>query len=103
VALYGALYRELYLTYELESADRVGRFFWMMLEDLLSHPRLTKISGDLKTYSLNRVLYGRSEKDAGKASRDDNRFRTPGFPVGVIIPKSDQLASELRWISRDSS
>jgi hypothetical protein len=89
LALLGALYREAYLTFELETAQKLGLWFWVLLEEYLSNPRLEGLQDGFSDFVIGRVLYG---KDVGEASRSMNPYkfpRLPGQPIGILLPAND--------------
>jgi hypothetical protein len=89
LALLGALYREAYLTFELETAQKLGLWFWALLEEYLSNSRLDGLQDGFSDFVIGRVLYG---KEAGEASRSMNPYkfpRLPGQPIGILLPAND--------------
>ena len=89
LALLGALYREAYLTFELETAQKLGTWFWVLLEEYLSNPRFDGLQDGFLDFAVGRVLYG---KEAGDASRAMNPYalpRLPGRPIGILLPAND--------------
>lgn len=89
LALLGWLFKELQLTFELESAERIGHWFWVLLEEFLSHPAFESIEEDFdfKQYCVNRILYGRSDLDALKSFSLSESLRLPGKPIGKLLPE----------------
>ena len=89
LALLGALYREAYLTFELETAQKLGSWFWVLLEEYLSNPRLDGLQDGFSDFVIGRVLYG---KEAREASRSMNPYkfpRLPDQPIGILLPAND--------------
>lgn len=89
LALLAALYREAYLTFELETAQQLGKWFWVLLEEYLSNPRLDGLQDGFSDFVVARVLYG---KEAGKAGRSMNPYtfpRLPDRPIGILFPAND--------------
>lgn len=89
IALLGGLYRELYLTFELEDATRVGTAFWMLLEEFTASDDFSTIDGDFLHYCVSRILYGRSDAEATRSFTAFDPVRLPGKPIGLFMPLSD--------------
>lgn len=89
LALLGALYREAYLTFELETAQKLGLWFWVLLEEYLSNPRLYGLQDGFADFVVGRMLYG---KEAAVASHPMNPYtfpRLPDRPIGILLPAND--------------
>lgn len=89
IALLGALYREAYLSFELSAAQRLGHWFWVLLEEYLSGERFSSLQSGFADYMVSRVLYGRGQGEAGRAMDPYQFPRLPDRPIGILIPRDD--------------
>lgn len=95
VALLAALYREAHWSFEPASAEWLGTRFWMCLQDFLIQDGLRAMEGVLDDYAVNRIIYGRSEKEARKGFNPRSSHRLPGHAIGLLLPKNDSIVQGL--------
>lgn len=91
VALVAALYREAHLSFELVCAEWLGVRFWMCLQDFLDQDGLRAMEGVLDDYAVNRIVYGRSERESIKSLSPRSSHRLPGYGIGLLLPKDDPV------------
>lgn len=95
VALLAVLYREAHFSFEPACAEWLGIRFWMALQDFLSQDGLRAMEGMLDDYAVNRIVYGRSEKESKKGFRPCSSYRLPGHGIGLLLPKDDPAVREV--------
>ena len=94
VALLAVLYREAHFSFEPACSEWLGIRFWMALQDFLSQDGLRAMEGMLDDYAVNRIVYGRSEKESKKGFRPRSSYRLPGHGIGLLLPKDDPAVRE---------
>jgi hypothetical protein len=95
VALLAALYLEAHFSFEPACAEWLGIRFWTCLQYFLSQDGLRAMEGVLDEYAVNRIVYGRSERESRKAFNPRSSHRLPGHGIGVLLPKDDPLVREV--------
>lgn len=90
LALLGAMYRESALSFHLDNAKIIGKYFDKYLRNYCSEPWIREVGADLEDLARQRVLYGEMDYFPNQEDAQWRFYCNPTHvPTGIVIKKSD--------------